>query len=85
VWYILAGLVGLRRIYLGVHYPSDGIVEAAIECGVTKTIILASEGGDERREGGTEGNRRCLLTGESQEDEVSDERSSREDGSIPRR
>lgn len=46
IWYSLAGLVGLSRV--GVHYPSDVIVGAAIGYGVTKTIILACEGGDER-------------------------------------
>ncbi len=66
----------MSRVYLGVHYPSDVIVGAAIGFGVTKAVIFVFKGGDQEKRGGTLRNRHSLLIGESLEGGVSDERAS---------
>ena len=39
IFYIIAGLIGWTRIYLGVHYPTDVIVGALLGYGITKVFL----------------------------------------------
>ncbi len=51
LFFIVAGFVSWTRIYLGVHYPTDGIVGALLGYGITKVFLqyLTLPSSDEKR------------------------------------
>lgn len=42
IFFILAGIIGWTRIYLGLHYPTDVIVGALLGYGITKLFFFIS-------------------------------------------
>ncbi|HUZ83640.1 MAG TPA: phosphatase PAP2 family protein, partial [Gaiellales bacterium] len=43
--YGLAAAIAVSRVYLGVHYPSDVLVGAAIGCGLGVAVVVGARAG----------------------------------------
>ena len=71
--------------YRPVVGTGDVIAGGGLGGGVTEAGILVTEGGDQEKKAGRLRNRHWVLTADSTEYGVSDERASGEDGAVPRR
>jgi undecaprenyl-diphosphatase len=48
IFFILAGIIGWTRIYLGLHYPIDVIIGALLGYGITRLFLLTKLSIDKR-------------------------------------